>query len=67
MAGDGTFRQAKSVLTQLGDHTKQSARRFLGRCKLDEARAIAACKSYAAFEEVIERILDRLEMIDKVD
>lgn len=61
---DSTFRQAVSVLTQLGDHSQNSARRFLGRCKLDEAQAIAACKSFGAYEEVIEKILDRLETND---
>lgn len=56
-----TLPRAVSVLTTLGDHGRESARRFLGRCTPDEAVDIADCECSEEFTAVIERILDRME------
>lgn len=61
MAADGTLARAVSALTRYGGHSRESARRFLGRATIDEARAIAAANTIDQYEEAVEHVLDRLE------
>lgn len=62
MQADGTLQKAVSALIRFGEHSRETARRFLGRCTLDETRRIAECDDSAEFTVVIERILDRQEI-----
>jgi len=61
MESNGLYSRAVAALIRWDCHTDESAVRFLGRCSVEEAKAIAAAENVTEFEDAVKTALDRME------